>query len=86
MLNVQLVCEETVLAILLRAFPKASISLLVEYSDLSGEVTIQVSFAGVAYELEKAEENQISLAIIHTYAKSLSIENIDGKNRIKIII
>ncbi|MBI4857923.1 MAG: amino acid ABC transporter ATP-binding protein [Acetobacterium woodii] len=85
-MNVQLVCEELVLAILLRAFPKASISLLVEYSDLSGEVTIQVSFAGVAYELEKAAENEISLAIINTYAKSLAVTNEAGINTVKIII
>ncbi|AFA49947.1 polar amino acid ABC transport system ATP-binding protein [Acetobacterium woodii DSM 1030] len=85
-MNVQLVCEELVLAILLRAFPKATVSLLIEYSDLSGEVTIQVSFEGETYELEKAEENQISLAIIHAYAKSLAIENKDGKNYIKIVI
>lgn len=85
-MNVQLVCEELVLAILLRAFPKASISLLVEYSDLSGEVTIQVSFAGAAYELEKAAENEISLAIINTYAKSLTVTNEEGINTVKIII
>jgi amino acid ABC transporter ATP-binding protein len=85
-MNVQLVCEELVLAILLRAFPKASVALLVEYSDLNGEITIKASFEGDAYELEKAEENELSLAIINTYAKSVTVTNEAGRNRVKIII
>ena len=85
-MNVQLVCEELILAILLRAFPKAIVALLVEYSDLSGEVTIQVSFDGDTYELEKAAENELSLAIIHNYAKSLTVTNEAGHNTVKIII
>lgn len=85
-MNVQLVCEELILAILLREFPKTSVALLVEYSDLSGEVTIEASFEGDAYELEKAEENELSLAIIHTYAKSLTVTNEAGRNTVKIII
>jgi len=85
-MNVQLVCEELILAILLREFPRASVALVVEYSDLSGEVTIQTVFDGEVYELEKAAENELSLAIIHTYAKSVTVTNEAGRNTVKIII
>ena len=85
-MSVQLVCEELVLGILLRAFPKVCVSLLVEYSDLSGEVTVLASFNGEAYDLEEADGNEIPLAIIKKYAKSLSTVNIKGRNTIKIIL
>ncbi|OFV70889.1 glutamine transport ATP-binding protein GlnQ [Acetobacterium wieringae] len=85
-MNVQLVCEELVLAILLRAFPRASVTLLVEYSDLSGEVTIQASFSGDAYDLAQSNENELSLAIINTYAKSLDVSHEAGRNTVKVII
>ncbi len=85
-MNVQLVCEELILAILLREFPQASVALLVEYSDLSGEVTIEASFEGDTYELEKAAENELSLAIIHNYAKALTVTHEAGRNSVKIII
>ncbi|MBC3888207.1 ATP-binding cassette domain-containing protein [Acetobacterium paludosum] len=85
-MNVQLVCEEILLGILLQAFPRAVVSLLVEYSDLNGEVTIQASFDGEVYDLLKAEENTISLAIINTYAKKMSTENREGRNTVTIII
>ncbi len=85
-MNVQLVCEELVLAILLRAFPRASVTLLVEYSDLSGEIAIQASFSGDAYDLEQGDENELSLAIIHNYAKSLDVSHEAGRNTVKVII
>lgn len=85
-MNVQLVCEELVLAILLRAFPRASVTLLVEYSDLSGEIAIQASFSGDAYDLAQSNENELSLAIIHNYAKSLDVRHEAGRNTVKVII
>ncbi|MBC3798275.1 ATP-binding cassette domain-containing protein [Acetobacterium tundrae] len=85
-MNVQLVCEEILLGILLQAFPRAVVSLLVEHSDLNGEVTIQASFDGAVYDLLKAEENTISLAIINTYAKKMLTENSESRNTVTIII
>lgn len=85
-MNVQLVCEEILSGILLRAFPRAVVSLLVEHSDLNGEVTVQASFDGEAYDLGKGEENTIALAIINTYAKKMSTENTEGRNTVEIII
>jgi ABC-type polar amino acid transport system, ATPase component len=85
-MNVQLVCEEILSGILLRAFPRAVVSLLVEHSDLNGEVTVQACFDGEAYDLGKEEENAIALAIINTYAKKMSTENSEGRNTVKIII
>jgi len=43
-------------------------------------------YTGEVYELEKAAENEISLAIIHTYAKSITVTNQAGRNLVKIII
>jgi polar amino acid transport system ATP-binding protein len=85
-LNVQLVCEELISGILLRAFPRACVSLLVEYSDLSGEVTVAAGFDGGAYDPEATDENEMPLAVIKKYAKSFATGNTEGRNTVKIII
>ncbi|WKY44356.1 amino acid ABC transporter ATP-binding protein [Eubacteriaceae bacterium ES2] len=85
--NTQLVCEELVMAILLNAFPQSTIDLLLEYSDLTGEQTITIEFAGEdAARLQTEEAYQLSMTIIGNYSKNLTFDCLDHKNRINVII
>ena len=85
-MNVQLVCEELLSGILLRTFPDAHIALTVEYSDASGEVTVQADFAGEVYDLKSAACGEMSLAIIEKYAKDLSSTHREGKNTLQVVL
>jgi polar amino acid transport system ATP-binding protein len=87
--NVQLVCEELVMAMLLKAFPRSAIGMILEYSDLNSELTIDIEFEGLAQaaeQLEKDEANQLALSIVKNYSKVLTFACEDNKNKVKVII
>jgi polar amino acid transport system ATP-binding protein len=85
-MTVQLICEELTLGMILREFPRAVIALLVEYSDLTGEITIAAGFDGIAYDPQGEAENELSLTIIKNYAKSFLSEHSEGRNSVTIIL
>ena len=84
--NIQLVCEELLSGILLRSFPDMWIALTVEYSDASGEVTVQAEFTGEIYDLKSAASGEMSLAIINKYAKDFSAAHVEGKNTLQVVL
>ena len=84
--NIQLVCEELLSGILLRSFPDVHIALTVEYSDASGEVTVQAEFTGEIYDLKSAASGEMSLAIINKYAKDFSAAHVEGKNTLQVVL
>lgn len=87
--NVQLVCEELVMAILLKTFPQSAIGITLEYSDLSGQLTIAIEFEGSDQKikaLEADEDNQLSFSIVKKYSQSLIFIQKENKNIVKVTI
>ncbi len=84
--NIQLVCEELLSGILLRRFPDAWIALTVEYSDTSGEVTVQADFAGAVYDFKSDASDEMSLAIIKKFTKDISATHTEGKNTLQLVL
>jgi polar amino acid transport system ATP-binding protein len=85
--NTQLICEELVMAILLNAFPQSMIDLMLEYSDLTGELTITIEFEGEEItKLQTEEAYQLSFTIIRNYCKSLVFKSQENKDEVLVII
>jgi hypothetical protein len=63
------------------------IDLMLEYSDLTGELTITIEFEGEEItKLQTEEAYQLSFTIIRNYCKSLVFKSQENKDEVLVII
>lgn len=85
--RVQSVFEELCLNMLMSAMPEPDITAIVEYSEKTDELDMQVSYSGPVIDIENTEDD-LALMLLKGRTKSITYETVEGDhpNLIRILV